>query len=100
MKHTTHTVHKNVRGDGFIRSTLPSVYINHIHLYHAVSVTIFPFSLGQMSFLYAMSFFTMERVNFFGNDSIQVRKCAIAVSPECLESQVQNISQNSSNFEL
>ena len=87
-------------GNGFIRSNLPSVYINHIHLYYVVSVTLFPFSLGQMGFLCAMSFFIMESVNFFGKESIQVRKCVIAVSPECLESQVQNISQNSSNFEL
>ena len=50
MKHTTHIVHENsfTNGlDGVIRSTTPSVFKNHIHLYPVIAVTLFPLFLNH-----------------------------------------------------
>ena len=56
LKHTTHTVHKNARTNDIrkhytnvIRNTSPSNFINHIHLYPVILVTIFPFFLNEVS---------------------------------------------------
>ena len=48
MKHKTHIAHENsfTNGlDGVVRSTTPSVFINHIHLYPVIAVTLVPLFL-------------------------------------------------------
>ena len=51
-----------------IRSTSRSVFINHIHLYSMIAVTLFPLflneSLGQMSFIFNESFHYGQREHY------------------------------------
>ena len=70
----------------YTRSTSPSVFINHIHLYPIITVTLFPLFLKdfirQIGILHAVSRIIMESVNCFGKKPVQVGKCFIAVLTE------------------